>query len=57
MHFSETNLINNGATKYYYYRGPIGGTSATEMPDRRPRHASPLETHWRPTCLIGDQNA
>ena len=31
----------------------IGNPSETNMPDRRPSHAS-LETQWRPTCLIGD---
>ena len=38
---------------------PIGHPSEIDMPHQRPirdRHAS-LETHQRPTCLIGDRHA
>ena len=55
---------DQSSRKYYYYRRtigdpsythwrPIGDLSKTNMPDRRPRHAS-LETdmpHQRLTCL------
>ena len=42
---------DQSSRKYYYYRTqrPIGHLSETDMPDRRPRHAS-LETHLKPTC-------
>ena len=52
---SDETFKSESSRKYFYQR-PIGDSSETDMPHRKPiedRHAW-SETHLRLTCLIGD---
>ena len=64
LHIAQPKMNLKSSTfkssrKYYYYRKLMEDPSETDMPDRRPRHASSENDrpHRRPTSPIGDRHA